>query len=249
MNPMRAGVIACALALLACSLTTQADKVVTVVVTSTSQPTLQPTATTRPTPSERPPTSTPAISALETSTRDLVQSLANDGYLQSIFGTFHSLPDFNETWAQLNWYQWWDTGFEPKDFLITAHTGWESASDTANWWNSGCGFVFREDGKADHYLIYLGMDGWVYLSRVKSGNWADLGHRTYGKVDIPKGEANVALLVEGRKLHFFVNGDHVITRDDLQDTSGVLGLTLLSGTNKGFGTRCIMDEIALWEIE
>ena len=178
-----------------------------------------------------------------------MQSLADEGYLESTSGTFYTIPEFNETWAQLNWYQWWSTEHAPKDFLITAHTTWESASGTADWWNSGCGFVFRENGEDDYYLAYLGMDGWVYLSRIKGGNYAGLGPRAYGEVDVPKGEANVALLVEGRKLHYFVNGEHVLTRDDLQDTPGALSLTLLSGTNKGFGTRCIMDDVALWEIQ
>jgi hypothetical protein len=178
-----------------------------------------------------------------------VRSLADEGYLESTSGAFFAISEFNETWAQLNWYQWWGTGYSPKDFLITAHTTWESASDTADWWNSGCGFVFRENGADDHYLAYLGMDGWVYLSRMKGGNNAGLGSQAYGQVDVPEGEADVALLVEGRKLHYFVNGEHVLARDDLQDTAGALGLTLLSGTNKEFGTRCTMDEIALWEIQ
>jgi len=236
------------LAAIACSTGGQSERVVTVVVTSPPEPT-SPQPTVPPPPTAPPPTAVPAISPLETRTQELVQSLADEGYLESTSGTFYAIPEFNETWAQLNWYQWWSTGYSPKDFLITARTTWESASDTADWWNSGCGFVFRENGENDHYLAYLGMDGWVYLSRIKGGNYADLGYRAYGEVDVPKGEANVALLVEGRKLHYFVNGEHVLTRDDLQDTPGALSLTLLSGTNKGFGTRCIMDDVALWEIQ
>ncbi len=213
----------------------------TVVVTATEP--LAPLAT------EVFSTEAPAPSDLEARTMDLVQSFADQGYLQSTSGTFHAIPDFNETWAQLNWYQWWPTGYAPKDFLITAHTAWESASDTADWWNSGCGFVFREESEDDHYLAYLGMDGRVRLSRLRSGNYAALGDNPYGELDIPRGEADVALLVEGRKVHYFVNGEHVLSRDDLQDTEGNLGLTLLSGTNKAFGTRCMMDDIALWEIQ
>jgi len=237
-----------ALAAVACGLPGATDRVVTVVVTATEEPSA-PSPTRPPVATELAPTAAPNVSGLEAQTVDLIESFADEGYLESTSGAFYPIADFNETWAQLNWYQWWDTGFAPKDFVISAHTAWESASDTANWWNSGCGFVFRERGEDDHYLAYLGMDGWVYLSRVKGGNWASLGENAYGHLDVPKGEADVVLLVQGRKIHFFVNGEHVLSRDDLQDTEGLLGLTLLSGTNKGFGTRCIMDEIALWEIQ
>jgi len=248
MKPARLLAFAVPLAALACSLGGTGERVVTVVVTATSAPAdALPTRT--PAPAEVQPTAAPITSDLEVRTAALVESFVSDGYLQSASGTFHAIPDFNETWAQLNWYQWWETGYEPKDFVVTAHTNWESASDTADWWNSGCGFVFREESEDDHYLVYLGMDGWVYLSRVKGGNWASLGENAYGEVDVPKGEADVALLVEGRKIHYFVNGEHVLRRDDLQDTEGVLALTLLSGTNKGFGTRCLMTDIALWEIQ
>ena len=245
MTKLRILGFALALAALACG---QVERVVTVVVTATDEPSVA--SPTRPPVATQPQaTSAPVVSDLEVRTTDLIQSFSNDGYLESTSGTFHAIPDFNETWAQLNWYQWWDTGFAPKDFVITAHTAWESASDTADWWNSGCGFVFREEDEDNHYLAYLGMDEWVYLSRVRGGNWASLGDNAYGSLAIPKGEADVAMVVEGREIHYFVNGEHVLSRDDLQDAEGLLGLTLLSGTNKGFGTRCIMSDIALWEIE
>ena len=236
------------LAALACGLSGPAQTVVTVVVTAADEPAVA--LPTRPLVATEPPaTAAPVTSDLEARTFELIQSFADEGYLESTSGTFHAIPDFNETWAQLNWYQWWDTGFAPKDFVVTAHTEWESASNTADWWNSGCGFVFREEDEDNHYLAYLGMDGWVYLSRVKGGNWAGLGENAYGDLDVPKGEADIAMVVEGRKLHYFVNGEHVLSRDDLQDVEGLLGLTLLSGTNKGFGTRCIMEDVALWEVE
>jgi hypothetical protein len=246
MTPSRIWLLPIALAGIACTLAGQTERVVTVVVTATDAADAQPAEATAP---PAPVTTAPVTTELEARTLEFVEQLADDGYLQSTSGTFHAIPEFNETWAQLNWYQWWETGFAPKDFVVTAHTAWESASDTADWWNAGCGFVFREESEDDHYLVYLGMDGWVHLARVKSGDWASLGETSYGEVDVPKGEADIALVVEGREIHYFVNGEHVLSRDDLGESEGVLALTLLSGTNKEFGTRCIMDDIALWEIQ
>jgi hypothetical protein len=75
---------------------------------------------------------------------DLVQELHSEGYLIRTGGTYYAIEDFDESWAQINWYSWWHTGYSPTNFVIRADASWDSASNKANWWNSGCGFVFRE---------------------------------------------------------------------------------------------------------
>lgn len=180
---------------------------------------------------------------------NLVEELHRQGHLEATSGTYYALDEFDESWAQINWYQWWYTGFAPADFVIRADAEWDSASDRANWWASGCGFVFREDGVPNHYLAYLGLDGYVYFSRNVGGRGAQLGHSYYGRVDTPSGRAQLMLVVEGSKMVFFVNGDPVHTRQDQGLSSGNLALTLLSGINTGFGTRCHMSNIELWELD
>jgi hypothetical protein len=180
---------------------------------------------------------------------ELVQELHADGHLSTTEGTYYSLPDFDESWAQINWYQWIQTGFAPTDFAIQADTSWDSASNKANWYNSGCGFVFREEGVGDHYLAYLGLDGYVYFDRNVNHEWASLGYSYYGKVGKPAGSAHIMLVVEGYKFTFFVNGEKVHTRTDQGLASGNLALTMLSGINTGFGTRCTMTDIGLWVLE
>jgi hypothetical protein len=227
---------------------TAEPEVVTVVLTSTPRPITatspQPTAAATP----RPPTPTPTISPLKREMEHLIQALGDDGYLSSTSGTFHALDDFDETWAQLNWYQWWETGYSPESFVVSAKTSWDSASDTADWWNSGCGFVFREQGQDDHFLAYLSMDGWVALSETRNGNYVDLGYKYYGPVETPKGQAEVVLVVDGESVHYFVNGERAYSRSGVPVRSGVLAMTLLSGTNKGYGTRCQMEDLSLWVI-
>ncbi len=181
--------------------------------------------------------------------RDVVQQLYAEGYLSSTEGRYYDLRRFDEKWAQLNWYRWFDTDRSPSDFVVRADTWWSSASDKADWWNSGCGFVFRAKDNDNHYLAYLGLDGWVYFSAFRRGNYVDLGGKSYGKVDIPTGEAQLMLVVEGDKFTFFVNGERVYSRVDTMFDSGGLAFTLLSGTNKGYGTWCRMNNVQLWELK
>ena len=180
---------------------------------------------------------------------DEIAELAAYDYISSDKGTFIDLGEFSEEWAQINWYSWWKTGLFPTDFVIRADTSWDSASDNANWFNSGCGFVFRAEDNNNHYLVYLGLDGNVYFTRFYRGDWKMLGSSWYGNVDIPQGSASVMLVVEGDSFTFFVNGERVRTQIDSAHKEGDLALTLLSGTNAGYGTRCTMENIELWIID
>jgi hypothetical protein len=179
----------------------------------------------------------------------VVRQLVADGYLTHSEGAYSALPDFLESWAQINYYQWRPTGFEPADFVVRADTSWTSASDTANWFASGCGFVFREMSRDNHYLIFLSLDGYVRLSDVRNGVFHILGDEYYGKVGAATGSAQVMLVVEGSVFNYFVNGERVLTRESASFPEGRLGLTLVSGTNKSFGTRCSMKNIELWELK
>lgn len=187
-----------------------------------------------------------ASTEMAASMYDQVVELASYGYLSSAGGTYHTLPTFDESWAQINWYQWWRTGYKPRDFVIRADASWDSASDKANWFNSGCGFVFRETGVQNHYLAFLGLDGNVQFMRSVRDVQRNLGYSYSEKLDVPKGNAQIMLVVEDDTFTFFVNGEKVHTRQDFSLTDGELGLTLLSGTNKGYGTRCRMTNIELW---
>lgn len=182
---------------------------------------------------------------------EVVQRLVTDGYLSQGNGHFEKLPEFHSAWAQINWYQWLPTGSAPTDFVVRAEVAWDSASNKANWFSSGCGFVFREAANAanDHYLIFLALDGVVYLSRQHFDDYFDLGSAGYGRLEVPKGQARIMLAVEGDRIHFFVNDEHVLTRVDGHLDSGALNYTLLSGTNKDFGTRCDMTDVGLWWLE
>lgn len=178
-----------------------------------------------------------------------VSALEEGGLLTKHEGRKIELDDFSAEWAQINWYQWLRTGYSPSDFVIRADASWESASDKANWFNSGCGFVFRENEVDNHYLILLDMDGNVELTRVKNRNQAVVGRsKSRYPVEKPADSANLMLAVEGDEIMFFVDGYLMLHQRDTALDSGNLALTLMSGTNKDFGTRCTMENIELWEL-
>ena len=149
----------------------------------------------------------------------------------------------------MNWYQWWGTGYRPERYILKAHVKWTSASETANWFNSGCGFVFDADDSDNHFYVSLRLDGHAKIYRVYHGDLKTLANKFNGKQPVPTGEADFILAVEDDFVTFFVNGEVAAHAHDSQIHKGPLGLTLSSGTNKDFGTRCEMTDIYLWELE
>ena len=178
-----------------------------------------------------------------------IVELAAYDYISSVDGEYYQLKDFSESWAQINWYSYWSTHIFPTDFVIRVDASWDSASESANWFNSGCGFVFRGIDNNNHYLVYLGLDGNVYFSRFYHGDYKFLGSSWYGNVDIPEGSAELMLVVEGDSFTFFVNGERVRTQVDSAIPTGDLALTLNSGTNAGYGTLCEMKNIDIWVLK
>jgi len=177
-----------------------------------------------------------------------VAMLKKQGDINSTAGSYYQVEDFEENWAQIGWYQWWNMGYKPADFVIRAHTTWESASRTADWYNAGCGFVFRAQDEKNHYMIYLALDGYVYMKGYIEDTFRELGREYYGKIERVKGEADVLLAVDGSKITYYVNSEKIFQRENKELQSGDLALTLVSGTNKDYGTRCTISDIEIWEL-
>jgi hypothetical protein len=180
---------------------------------------------------------------------DRVAQLRSDGLVTAPGGFYAALPSFDESWAQLNWYQVSPLDVDPTDFVLRADASWESASLTANWFSSGCGLVFRYQDIDNHYVAFLDLDGYVNLLRVKSGVYAELGRKYFGPVGTAAGEASISVVAEGERLIVLVNDEKVLEREDFGLTNGWLGYTLFSGTNKGYGTHCQLENVELWVLE
>jgi len=227
-------------------------------------PTLPPTSTMRPssTATLKPTatiTLTPTMWHLPTNTIDAtgtaqyneifdhVTWLYDEGYLPSLDGLSRHLDDYSNQWAQLNWYQWNDTGWEVKDFVLKTHMAWSSDFETPN--PSGCGIVFRIQNTNEHYVVFLLSLGYVDFAittdQVNEQPWV------YWGPSQNQGEADFTLTAIGSKIDVFVNGKHIKTFTGYQGKweEGGLGFTTLSGTNAGYGTRCDITNADLWMVK
>ena len=201
----------------------------------------------------------PKSTAQAQSMADSVLELFSEGYISSTDGFYFALPEFDENLARLErtdsgWvqgvtYYWTDylTGFEPNNFVIRADLSWKNVDEYANKF-AGCGFTFRIDNETnDRYLIWLSGIGHVNLIRV-FGSSELIGNVRYGHVGFPEGEAKMLLIVDGTDIRVFINDTYVGAFQDRYLDKGELGLAVVSGDNRSFGTRCMMDNIELWDL-
>jgi hypothetical protein len=92
------------------------------------------------------------------------------------------------------------------------------------------------------------MDGYVRTHKIRNSTWYDQKAGYYGKFDVPKDNAEIVLVVEDKVLSVFVNEKLIVQYEDTYIEKGNLALSLASGTNKGFGTKCEMKNIDYWDI-
>ncbi len=214
--------------------------------------TVKPTKTRAPTRTVHPKTPTPDYDLTSTAFAapgiSILEDLHEKNLISSSSGIYHKLPDFDKSWAQILWYQWWQTGYSPTNFIIQANVSWDSASTTANWPDSGCGFVYHEADKYNNHRTYLAMDGYVYSDRWINGIYTSLKGGYYGKLKTPSDSAKIMLIVENQVVTFLVNDQKVVSFQDTKLQGGRLAYSLASGTNKEYGIHCSWDNIEFWQL-
>ncbi len=248
-------IVVIAMMLVACQVGNLESTTPTVLPTETVQPTetMIPTETPKPTQTPK-PTRTPNLAATQVYEDFFaeVESFYDEGYLPSVAGEYVEMLPFEEEWAQMNWYQWWwiDENLVAETFVWRGRFSWQSASSTPNI--SGCGFVFDvdiEDGSA--YAVVLDQSRVLVLDH--NGYWVG-NTRGTGKVKFTlPAEAEFTLIVnnEAKRIYVLVDGEFVgeysIPLSEAID--GTIGFTVLSGTNKDYGTRCKITDMQLWLVE
>lgn len=176
-----------------------------------------------------------------------LQKFEEKGYVETIEGDIVEYAPFEEEWAQLGWYQWWDFDEEPiGDFLFSSHFSWSVAHSTPE--TSGCGIVFGFQENSDHYVVFLDQHRILFLMARGSSVYEVGKTRGSGRTNFANpAEADFALAVNGQKAYVSVDGDvteYTLSMD--QTSTGQLAITLLSGTNRDYGTRCEATDIMLW---
>lgn len=210
--------------------------------TPTSMPTDKPTSTPR-------PTATPDVAATQRYDDffGLLQKFDEKGYVSTTDGNVEELEPFKEEWAQIGWYQWWpDNTKVVSDFVFKGHLNWSTASSTPDV--SGCGIVFGLQDNGDHYAVFLDKSRILFLMS-RGGNTYNVG-KTSGPGRTNFGnpaEADFAVSVNKQSAFVSVNDDvtkYTLSMD--QPTTGNFALTILSGTNKDYGTRCEITDMMFW---
>lgn len=224
----------------------------TPAATSTqAPPTLTATATTPPTATPQ-PTSTPNLAATQKvdERQAVLQKYVDAGYIDGTAGKFEELNDFHEEWAQLRWYQWWpihSAGRLYGDLVFHGQFQWQTALRTSDL--SGCGIVFGVQPNSDHYA--------VFVDRTRIAFMMSRGDKVYqvgktsgsGRLSIEEpAQADVTVIVKGETSYVLVNGEatkYTLSQD--QSSRGEFAYSLLSGTNKDYGTRCEITDAYIWE--
>lgn len=220
---------------------------------STATSTLTPTKTSTPTLTPR-PTRTPNLTATQR-TEDYnaeLQKYIDLGYIENTKGSFIKYDDFTEEWAQLHWYRWWALDDKAEDFFLSARFKWFSAYRNADV--SGCGFIFAIQENNDHFAVFLDRAQIRFINTDQSDytRWVGLTRGT-GRVNFKNPadqpiEADFTIIVNNAYVYVLVNGEVVgeYTLPQSRILEGNLGLSLYSGTNKDFGTRCEMTNVHAW---
>jgi len=233
----------------------------TVTPTDTPAPTatvtFTPTNTPRPSPTPR-PTKTPNLAATEKyeAFNAETQKYFDLGYLKTTDGETKEIDDFAYDWAQLGWYNWLPLGETASDFYISAHFKWSSAYRNAD--TSGCGVLFAIQDNGDHYAVFLDRTKILFLNADSATSYSRPVGVTRGngrvKFDNPADnpvEADFTVIVKDAYTYVLVDGEVVgeYTLAQSKILRGDIGLSLLSGTNKDYGTRCEMTNVHVWTPE
>ncbi len=240
-------VIVFALLINACSFAA-AEPTATPAPTDTAAPTA--TATNTSTPTKTPvPTKTPNLAATKQyeEWNAEIQKYYDAGYIGTTDGKIKQLKGFSEEWAQLNWYYIWPLGETASEFVYSAHYKWEHGSKTPN--ESGCGLIFSAQDDGDNYAVILDKTKIIFLHTKGSYGLPVGKSRGTGRVDIENTEADFTVIVYDYYTYVLVNGEVVgeYSLSKADPLEGQMGVTILSGTNKDFGTRCEMTNVRLWK--
>ena len=180
---------------------------------------------------------------------DYLQKLQESGEVTDISGSYLRLPDYERTMSRIGYFgEEEPIGFTLENFAIRADASWDSASDMANWNQSGCTFLIGVDEQERYDMVFLSLDGFakLYLPVLNTDRWQEKARERYGKLSIPKGGAEVMIGVINKRIIFYVNGVEVLSEYDGNLRPGDVYFAIISGTNKDYGIRCKMENIDLW---
>lgn len=218
----------------------------TPVPTNTPAPTEPPVPTNTTVPS---PIPSPTEDPLYTETLSQVQKFVDAGHIPDADGEYIKLADFDETFAQIGYYQAYPTDLEIESFVFIGRVSWETASATNDL--SGCGILFAQQEDTSDYAVFLDKSR-IFFSSSTPKLYYELGKtRGSGRLNFGNpAEADFNLVVFDNHAYVYVDdtfiGEYTLAQD--KKLRGIFGYGIISGTNRDFGTRCEITNARIWSL-
>jgi hypothetical protein len=204
------------------------------------------------------PTNTPDLAATKDAETDQVtlQKYVDSGYLSTTDGTIYPLNTTTFEMAQINYLNYQEAGasLPVTDFAFWGDVKWSSAGPVNSPEFSGCGIAFRVGSNiVDGYSAMLTNDSvlvtWCFAAL---GNHCGRVGKTRGKGTVKFGnpaEAHFEFITNKGHAYALVNGEFTAEYTLFQDRltqPGLFAYSIISGTNRDYGTRCTIDNAKLW---
>lgn len=181
----------------------------------------------------------------------LAEQYAQQGLLPSAAGSYYRLEDYSQNLAARSGMVVRRTGYSPQSFILRANVSYEVFNDKSNWFITGCGFAYWDNGKDDYYSLLVALDGNIYARVFSNGRQYNLDRRYFYVLQRPAGTYPVTLVVNPKNSYLFIN-NALMKKTGLIEkakTEGALSYLLASGNDKDFGTRCSFTNVELWVVE
>ena len=181
----------------------------------------------------------------EESFHDLIEQLKLENSIPQENGRFLFLGDYADSYANMGYLsavQLW----EAERFVFSSKISWESGFQTPDTMTSGCGVFFNAaSDSGDHLMVSVRMDGNLHISGSRSYSYLSYVRIPWQNPSV-EGEAELSVIVDGKELSVYINGQKMWQRGDMPVMGDAAGLAVLSGTNLDFGTRCSFTDISIY---
>ena len=177
---------------------------------------------------------------------EILTQLENSGIIPSAEqGQTISYGSFTDNYANMGAAKYY-TIDEADHYVLSSKITWTTASPVPNGPVSGCGLVFGAIPNTNNHLIAsIRMDGFLYIVGRNTENSLSYGRHYFQRPAI-QGEALMTMVVNGSSVSIFIDGNQIFSRNDTVLPGNGFGFSILSGTNKDFGTQCTFEDIFLY---
>lgn len=174
-------------------------------------------------------------------TARLVKMLNMKERIASTAGTYTALPEKDISLAMMGYSTREGFGINAQNLLLQSDIAWSSGYERPDYAHAGCGFYLRGVDDSTYIEIYAAMDGAVYVNAFRAGAFVPLITLKYG-VWSTEGSGRLAVAADAQKITILWNDSILGTVTDATWMwSGDAGYIVHSGTNGGFGTRCVFS--------